>query len=184
MWLHVKDRRSQPCRKFQTVVLMAYGRNVHSHPDRTNNPSFNINVCSLQKGALKSVLIGHPYIDANSLLLRPKRNCKSPPTRSIQTASTIMSLPSKHLPDRSISSQSIPLLPAKAYVPPPSAQTSPESCNPLIDAHVGQPAMPSEDEIKDVATTSRSSGTITTSSCASNNHGEKKGFPPLFDVKE
>lgn len=71
-------------------------------------------------------------------------------------------LPSKPLPERSISSESIPLLPAKAYVPPPSsAQSSSESGNTLIDdAHIGHEAMPIEDEIKDATTERRFSTSI------------------------
>ena len=89
-------------------------------------------------------------------------------------------LPSNHLPKRSISSQSIPLLPAKTYVLPSSAQTSTESSNPLIDAHVGHEAMPTEDEIMDAATTPRSLSTST----ASSKDGEMKGFLPLLDLKD
>jgi len=90
-----------------------------------------------------------------------------------------MSLPSRHLPERSNSSQSIPLLPAKAYIPP-SAQASTDSTNPLIHAHVGDEAMPTEDEIKDATTKPRSSSTST----ASSNDDEKRGVLPLADLKE
>ncbi|CAD6593066.1 MAG: hypothetical protein ASARMPREDX12_006682 [Alectoria sarmentosa] len=101
----------------------------------------------------------------------------------VQTEST-MSLPSRHLPERSNSSQLVPLLPAKAYVPPSSQQTSTKSSNRLIDAHVGHEAMPTEDEIKDATTKPRSSNTSTASTFASRNDAEKKGFLPLADLKE
>ncbi|KAF6226554.1 hypothetical protein HO133_009420 [Letharia lupina] len=94
-----------------------------------------------------------------------------------------MSLPSRHLPERSNSSQSITLLPAKAYIPPSSARATTESSNPLIHAHVGDEAMPTEDEIKDATTKSRSSSTTTASSYASSNDDEKKGVLPRADVK-
>ncbi|CAF9911039.1 MAG: hypothetical protein ALECFALPRED_007058 [Alectoria fallacina] len=95
-----------------------------------------------------------------------------------------MSFPSRQLPERSNSSQIIPLLPAKAYVPPSSQQTSTESSNRLIHAHVGHEAMPTEDEIKDATTKRRSSSTSTASSFASTNDPDNKGFLPLADLKE
>ena len=97
---------------------------------------------------------------------------------NIQTALTMS------LPERTSSSQSIPLLPAKAYTPPSSEQASFESSNPLIDAHVGHEAMPTEGEIKDATTKRRSSSTSTASSFASSNDGEKRVLLPLADVKE
>ncbi|KAL9068342.1 MAG: hypothetical protein Q9161_006265 [Pseudevernia consocians] len=104
------------------------------------------------------------------------------PARNIQTTLT-MSLPAKYLPERSDSSQSIPLLPAKAYIPP-SSQASTESSNPLFHAHVGDEAMPTEGEIKDATTKRRSSCTSTASSYASNNDDDKRRLLSLADVKE
>ena len=49
----------------------------------------------------------------------------------------VMSLPSEILAERSNSSDFIPLLPAKAYIPPSPAQAPTDSKNPLIHAHVG-----------------------------------------------
>lgn len=95
-----------------------------------------------------------------------------------------MSLPATHLPERSNSSQPIPLLPAKAYIPPASAQASTESINPLIHAHVGDEAMPTENEIKDATTNQRSSNTSTASSYASSIDDDKRGFLLLADLKE
>lgn len=91
---------------------------------------------------------------------------------------------SRHLPERSDSSQSIPLLPAKAYIPPSSEQASTESSNPLIHAHVGDEAIPTEDEIKDATTKRKSSSTSTASSSASSNDADKTAFLPLADLKE
>ena len=86
-----------------------------------------------------------------------------------------MSLSSTQLPERSNCSQSIPFLPAKAYVSPSSEQASTQSNDPLIHAHVGDEAMPTEDEIKH-ATTKRSS--------ASGNDADKTRFLQLADLKE
>lgn len=91
---------------------------------------------------------------------------------------------SSHHPERSSSSQSIPLLPAKAYVPPSSDQDSTESSNSFIDAHVEHEAMPTEDEIKDATTKPRSSSTSTTSSFALSNDSENGDFIPPANMKE
>ena len=71
-----------------------------------------------------------------------------------------------------------------AYVPPSSAQASNDSDNPLIHAHGGHKAMPTEDEVKDATTIPKSSSTSTASSSASITDGDKTGFLPLADLKE
>lgn len=95
-----------------------------------------------------------------------------------------MSRSSTHLPERSNSSQSIPLLPAKAYVPPSSEQASTQANNPLIHAHVGDDAMPTENEIKDATTKRTSSSASTASSFASSTDADNPSFLPLADSKE
>lgn len=87
-------------------------------------------------------------------------------------------------PKRSPSLHFIPLLPARAYIAPSSAQASAEFSNPLVHAQVGDEAMPTEVGINHATAKRTSPSTSTISSHTSSDDDDKPAFLRPADLKE